>query len=228
MDSTRQPQVVEHVGHKVLLLPHAIGTAALAIADCPAPYAEAELLVASGISRLRDLETVAATASENKALSDVGRREKTAPALETARRTISTGLAQVQRLAAEAAHEEMTLTAPPALNPDDVASRLEDSEIRAWYGSLVSDQFRAVDLTSPENQRILLALARSPYPSAGRTMAVTYWNAMQRDSTRPELLRIRGEARAAEWAHTVLSAMDSRLSATSAGAMMPSRVGAAA
>jgi hypothetical protein len=97
----------------------------------------------------------------------------------------------------------------PQLEPGDIVGRLDDADIRTWFESTSMEQFniQVQQLSQTEQERIVVALARSPVPGRGRDYGLTIWSHKIEQDNPQEVARVRLAVEDAKWAGDMLKRM---------------------
>jgi hypothetical protein len=165
------------------------------------------------VRALLELDQAAAGAKDDPTLSDVVREGKLAPIRANLEQTIQEQKKLHDMWQAQLVAQEDALYAAPPRESSDIVGEFRDQKMRDWFDGLAPAQrteiMAAVD--RGEHRELVLALARDPVPSLGRTMGIGQWRASV-EKTRPNELKALEQRRyAIEWARAAIDSAESIL-----------------
>ena len=165
--------------------------------------------VQTAIGAVGKLDEAYAAARADKRLSPAGQEEAVRPFKVKAEAVVRERREKVAAEAASIEAERSALLAVPALEPGDAVGALYGREIRERFGQLSEHQRDAMvaGMRCGEQEQVLLALARDPFPSPHSQFARGVWEQRVKARRAAEFAALEARAQGVAWANSALTAL---------------------
>ena len=168
--------------------------------------------VGSTIRAADNLDGVYEALNKDANLSDQGRKQAAQPQTDKLHQSLEDAKARVAVEHSRIAAETATAYAVPELDPTDAAGAILDREIRDRMASLSQLQLDSMnsDMAAGDQQRVLLALIRDPFPNASSAslFASELWKKGVRANKSNKLDALGDQQDTADWAQSSIVGLE--------------------